>query len=136
MPMAAHLVDRVAEAPSVQRLVAVLEGAVGDHRGIVAHRHRRFQRPHLAVGGVDLAGRPAQVLPERQIRIGRLLLEVGDAVAVAHADAAGVRPAPARQQAQQRRLADAVGSDQTYPVAVSKDEGDVVEERFGVVRRP
>ena len=134
--VAAHLVDRVAEAPSVQRLVAVLERAVGGHRGLVARRHRRFQRPHLAVGGVDLAGRPAQVLPQRQIRIGRLLLEVGDAVGVAHADAAGVRPAPARQQAQQRRLADAVGADQTYPVAVSEDEGDIVEERFGVVRRP
>ncbi|HEV8155985.1 MAG TPA: hypothetical protein VGP67_10650, partial [Gaiellales bacterium] len=32
--------------------------------------------------------------------------------------------------------ADAVRPDQTYPVAVSEDEGDIVEERFGVVRRP
>jgi hypothetical protein len=76
------------------------------------------------------------VFHQGQIRIGRLLLEVGDSVGVAHADAAGVRPALARQQAQQRRLADAVRPDQTYPVAVSEDEGDIVEERFGVVRRP
>jgi hypothetical protein len=134
--VAAHLVDGVAEPPSVERLVAVLEGAVGGHRVFVAHRHRRFQRPHLAVGGVDLARRPAQVLPQGQIRIGRLLLEVGHAVGVTHADAAGIRPAPACQEAQQRRLADAVGADQAYAVAVSEDEGDIVEERFGVVRRP
>ena len=76
------------------------------------------------------------MLAQRQIGIGRLLLEVGDAVGVAHADGAGVRPGPAGEQAQQRRLADAVGADQAYPVAVSEDEGDIVEERFGVVRRP
>jgi hypothetical protein len=43
---------------------------------------------------------------------------------------------PTREHPQQRRLADAVGPDQTYAVAVSEDEGDIVEERFGVVRRP
>ena len=42
---AAHLIDRVAEAPSVQRLVAVLEGSVRRHRGLVAGRHRRLQLP-------------------------------------------------------------------------------------------
>ena len=83
---------------------------------------------------VDLARGALQVLGERQIGVRRLLDEEADRVALAPRDPALVGPVEARDHAQERRLAGAVGADQANAVAVSEDEGDVREERKGVVR--
>ena len=55
-------------------------------------------------------------------------------VSVAHGDAALVRSIEPCQEAQERRLAGAVGADEPDPLAVSEDERDVREERERVVR--
>jgi hypothetical protein len=75
------------------------------------------------------------MLVERHLRVRWLLLQVGDTVTVARRDDARVRARASGKDAKQRRLADAVGTDETGAVAVSEDERCVVEERFGVVRR-
>ena len=133
--VAAHLVHGVAEQPAVERVEPLLEAAVLVHGGLVALRHRPLERSQPPVDRVQLAGAPREMLAHRQVRVGRLLGEIADAVAGIGLDGAGIRPRDAGEDAKQRRLPAAVRADEAYAVAVTKDERNGVEERSGVVRR-
>jgi hypothetical protein len=134
--VAADVVDQGVEPPAVERCVPLLHIPVAVQRRAAgaAARQLGLQPLELLVELEHLTGRGVQVLAERQLGPRRLLRQVSDGVAVAEHHGAGVRSIQPRDQAQQRRLADAVGADQPDAVAVSEDERDVRKERKGVVR--
>src|SRR5438132_2127524 len=80
--------------------------------------------------GHEIIQGPARLFKQGSARLeDRLLLKQGDASAGVQTHVAVVRPIKPRQDAQQRGLADAVRSNQTYAVAGLKLEGKIGKER-------
>jgi hypothetical protein len=83
-------------------------------------------RPRLAQAG-------AEQLAERHARRRRLLRQPADARPGTGRDGAAIGAVDPGQQPQQRRLADAVGADETGALAVAEHERQALEERGLVV---
>ena len=90
-----------------------------------------LERAQLGERRARLAERVAQQRVERRVARGRLLREVADA-AVAR-DRAAVGVLAAGQQAQQRRLAGAVGADEAGALAGAEGQREPVEEGRAVI---
>src|SRR5579871_6787029 len=73
-------------------------------------------RVHLAAAELDRVGAAAHLLPDAAARVerGPRLVDVGELDRVAEPDRAGVGLLLARDEAKQRRLAGAVGTDHTH----------------------
>ena len=125
---AARLVQARLQRPAAERLEARLRLAVGVEVGQVGLERVEPQPhlPHLAEGACARGRRSSS-------RVEHVLRQVADAIAGAERDRAAIRTIEARQQADQRRLADAVDADQRGARAVVEREGDAVEQRRAVV---
>ena len=115
----------------VQHLLEPIEASRQRLAGAVVGRgrHRLGDLDELVLGGEEGSEGVLRLVEQRPAWfVGRLLAEERDAGAGVETDVAGVGPIEAGEDLHQRRLAAAVGADQTDALAGEKLEAEVVEE--------
>ena len=130
---AEHGEDVVAPAVAAARFEPLLRRRVGPHRLLVggAGAHRRLQARQLGLGLLHVGAAGEDVVAERDRVVARRALVVqGHPRAFLQGDAARVGRPLAGEDAQQRRLADAVAPGERHPLARLELEGDVGEEQL------
>ncbi len=121
--------DPTFELVAAAALVALLELAVPGELVGLSVRQARLQRRHLVVQLLQIGERLEQCLEQRAAAPQLLrLAQVGDRRAPEHAHVAAVGLEVSGQEAQRRRLAGAVRSEQRQPVARTDQEGGADED--------